>query len=151
MTEAMEALSWAVKSAEFFVSKRSARVMKFVGAVIDGCLPGIHLDVTRIQQELARRRPGQSELTSPRNEQDQVRIVSGVFEGKTLGTPITLTVDNKDARISDYAAMKDRYRPSHADYVYMAKYGIRAWRVEDARLLEKPSAASQLVQSHDRF
>ena len=98
-----------------------------VGAVIDGCPPGIHLDVTRIQQELARRRPGQSELTSPRNEQDQVRIVSGLFEGKTLGTPITLIVDNKDARASDYAAMKDRYRPSHADYVYMAKYGIRAW------------------------
>lgn len=98
-----------------------------VGAIIDGCPPGILLDVARIQLELDRRRPGQSELTSPRNERDRVRVVSGLFEGKTLGTPITLIVDNKDARPEDYASTKDRFRPSHADYVYMAKYGVRAW------------------------
>ena len=98
-----------------------------VGAVIDGCPPGIDLDVTRIQQELDRRRPGQSDLTSSRNERDRVRIVSGLFEGKTLGTPITLIVDNKDARPEDYAETKNQFRPSHADYVYTAKYGLRAW------------------------
>ncbi len=99
-----------------------------VGAVVDGCPAGLALDATAIQAELDRRRPGQSALTSPRNEPDRVEVLSGVFEGTTLGTPILLLVRNVDARSADYAQQKHLWRPSHADFTYDAKYGVRDWR-----------------------
>jgi len=97
-----------------------------VGAVIDGCLPGIRLTEADIQPQLDRRRPGQSHLTTPRDEADQVQILSGTEGGVTLGTPIGLKVDNKDQRPGDYQGMRSVPRPSHADYTYQAKYGIHA-------------------------
>jgi len=96
-----------------------------VGGVIDGCPAGIELDLPFIQYELNRRRPGQSNLTTSRDEPDQVEFLSGVFEGKTTGTPIAFCVWNAKQRSGDYDAMKDLYRPSHADYTYQQKYGIR--------------------------
>jgi chorismate synthase len=99
-----------------------------VGAVLDGCPPRLPLSEADIQPDLDRRRPGQSLLTSQRQETDTVRIVSGVFEGQTLGTPIGLTIPNEDMRPGDYREMREKYRPSHADYTYEAKYGVRDWR-----------------------
>ena len=99
-----------------------------VGVVVDGCPPQIDLDISAIQFELNRRRPGQSHLTTPRREGDAVEILSGLFEGKTLGTPISMLVWNKNARPSDYEHLKDVYRPSHADFTYQQKYGIRNWQ-----------------------
>jgi chorismate synthase len=99
-----------------------------VGAVVDGCPPRLPLSEADIQPDLDRRRPGQSLLTSQRQETDTVRIVSGVFEGQTLGTPIGLTIPNEDMRPGDYREMREKYRPSHADYTYEAKYGVRDWR-----------------------
>lgn len=99
-----------------------------VGCVVDGCPPGIVLDESVIQVELDRRRPGQSRLTTPRQEADRVEILSGVFEGQTTGTPIGMLVRNEDARSKDYSELKDLYRPSHADYTYEAKYGLRDYR-----------------------
>ena len=99
-----------------------------VGVVVDGCPPQIDLDVSAIQFELNRRKPGQSHLTTPRQEGDAVEVLSGVFEGKTLGTPISMLVWNKNARPSDYKHLKDLYRPSHADFTYQEKYGIRNWQ-----------------------
>lgn len=99
-----------------------------VGVVVDGCPPQIDLDVSAIQFELNRRRPGQSHLTTPRQEGDAVEILSGVFEGKTLGSPISMLVWNKNARPSDYEHLKDLYRPSHADFTYQEKYGVRNWQ-----------------------
>jgi chorismate synthase len=99
-----------------------------VGVVVEGCPPRLALCAEEIQRDLDRRRPGQSHLTTPRQEADRVEILSGVFEGRTLGTPIALLVRNEDARPEAYASMKDVFRPSHADYTYQAKYGIRAWQ-----------------------
>jgi len=99
-----------------------------VGVVIDGCPPRLALDEATIQRDLDRRRPGQSRFTTPRQEADRVEILSGVFEGLTLGTPIALLVRNQDARPSAYEHMKDVYRPSHADYTTEAKYGVRNWQ-----------------------
>jgi chorismate synthase len=99
-----------------------------VGVVVDGCPPRLPIAVEEIQRDLDRRRPGQSRLTTPRDEADRVEILSGVFEGRTLGTPIGLLVRNQDARASAYEPMKDIYRPSHADYTTEAKYGIRNWQ-----------------------
>ena len=99
-----------------------------VGVVIDGCPPRLAISAEEIQRDLDRRRPGQSKLTTPRDEPDRVEILSGIFEGHTLGTPIALLVRNQDARPEAYAAMKDVYRPSHADYTTEAKYGIRNWQ-----------------------
>jgi len=99
-----------------------------VGVVIDGCPPRLPLAAEEIQRDLDRRRPGQSRLTTPRQEADRVEILSGVFEGRTLGTPIALVVRNEDARPSAYESMKDVFRPSHADYTTEAKYGIRNWQ-----------------------
>ena len=98
-----------------------------VGVVIDGCPPRIPLSEKDIQPELDRRRPGQSKIVTQRDEGDKVRIVSGTFKGKTLGTPIALLVENTDQRSEAYTEMEAKYRPSHADYTYDAKYGIRAW------------------------
>jgi len=99
-----------------------------VGVVIDGCPPQIPLDVSDVQVELDRRRPGQSRLTTPRQEADRAEILSGTFEGQTLGTPILVLVRNEDARPEAYADLRDVYRPSHADFTYEAKYGIRNWQ-----------------------
>lgn len=96
-----------------------------IGGVIDGCPAGILLDMDFIQGELNRRRPGQSKLTTPRDEKDEVQFLSGVYEGKTTGTPIGFIVWNKNQHSADYDNMKDVYRPSHADYTYQTKYGIR--------------------------
>lgn len=98
-----------------------------VGVVVDGCPPGLPLAAEDIQKELDRRRPGQSEITTPRKEADACEILSGVFDGLTTGTPIALLVRNNDQRSSAYDEMRDKYRPSHADYTYDAKYGLRAW------------------------
>lgn len=98
-----------------------------LGGIVEGCPPGLLLAVEDIQQELDRRRPGQA-FTSPRAEPDQVEILSGVFEGQTTGTPIALLIRNQDARSEDYAALRDQFRPGHADYTYQHKYGIRDHR-----------------------
>ena len=98
-----------------------------VGVVVDGCPPGMPLSVEEIQRDLDRRRPGQSEITTQRKESDTAEIVSGLFEGRTLGGPIMISVSNEDARAKDYEHMRDMFRPSHADYTYEAKYGIRNW------------------------
>ena len=99
-----------------------------VGVVIDGCPPQLEISEAEIQVDLDRRRPGQSKITTPRKESDTCEIISGVFEGKTLGTPIAILVRNKDARSQDYNEMAVKYRPSHADATYDAKYGIRNWK-----------------------
>lgn len=99
-----------------------------VGVVIDGCLPQLDLSAAEIQHELDRRRPGQSDIVTPRKEADRCEILSGVFEGKTLGTPIAILVRNEDARPEAYKEMETAFRPSHADFTYEAKYGIRNWQ-----------------------
>lgn len=99
-----------------------------IGAVVDGCPPGIELSEVDIQPWLDRRRPGTSRHTTQRREPDRVRIVSGTFEGRTTGTPIALMIDNVDSRSKDYERIAGAYRPGHADYVYDAKYGLRDWR-----------------------
>ena len=96
-----------------------------IGGIIDGCPSGIELDMRFIQSELNRRKPGQSKLTTPRKEDDEVQFLSGIYEGKTTGTPIGFIVWNKNQHSSDYDNMKEVYRPSHADYTYQMKYGIR--------------------------
>ncbi|AFZ54605.1 chorismate synthase [Cyanobacterium aponinum] len=99
-----------------------------VGVIVDGCPPRVEISAEEIQSELNRRKPGQSKITTPRQESDLCEIVSGVFQGKTLGTPIAILVRNKDARSQDYDEMAVKYRPSHADATYDAKYGIRNWQ-----------------------
>ena len=99
-----------------------------IGVVVDGCPPRIDLSNNDIQRELDRRRPGQSKITTQRKEPDKCEILSGVFEGKTLGTPITVLVRNEDARPEAYETMRETFRPSHADFTYQAKYGIRNWQ-----------------------
>ena len=99
-----------------------------VGAVVDGCPPGLEISEAEIQQDLDRRKPGQSKITSPRKEQDKIHILSGVFEGKTTGTPILLLAYNQDAKPEDYEHLKNLFRPSHADYSYFLKYGARDFR-----------------------
>ena len=99
-----------------------------VGVVIDGCLPQLDLSEADIQAELDRRRPGQSDIVTPRKEADRCEILSGVFQGKTLGTPIAILVRNEDARPEAYSEMETAFRPSHADFTYQAKYGIRNWQ-----------------------
>jgi chorismate synthase len=99
-----------------------------VGVVVDGCPPRLSLGEADLQPELDRRRPGQSKIVTPRQESDRVQILSGVFEGQTLGTPICLWVKNEDARPEAYTEMAAKFRPAHADYTYVAKYGIRNWQ-----------------------
>jgi chorismate synthase len=99
-----------------------------IGAVIDGCPPGIALAEENIQPWLDERRPGSSRHTTQRREADQVRILSGTFEGRTTGTPISLLIENEDQRPKDYSQLASAYRPGHADYTYDAKYGVRDWR-----------------------
>jgi chorismate synthase len=125
-----------------------------IGATIDGCPAGLTLNEEMIQAQLDRRKPGQSAITTQRQEHDTVRIQSGVFEGKTTGTPIGLTIANKDHHSSDYDHLKDVYRPSHADYTYTQKYGVRDHRGggrssarETANWVAGGAVAAQLLQS----
>lgn len=99
-----------------------------IGCIIDGCPANFPLDVQDIQYELDRRKPGATKYTSQRREPDVIKILSGIFEGKTTGTPISLQIDNLDQREKDYADIKDKFRPGHGDYSYQAKYGIRDYR-----------------------
>jgi chorismate synthase len=99
-----------------------------IGGVIDGCPAGLELDFQIIQLQLDRRRPGQSKITTQRKECDEVQFLSGIFEGKTTGTPIGFIIKNEDAKSKDYSDIKDAFRPSHADFTYMSKYGIRDYR-----------------------
>ena len=112
-----------------------------IGGVIDGCPAGIEVDLAFIQSELNRRRPGQSALTTARNEPDTVEFLSGLYEGRTTGTPIAFLVRNRDQHSKDYEAMRDLYRPSHADFTYQMKYGIR-----DPRGGGRSSARTTLAQ-----
>jgi chorismate synthase len=99
-----------------------------IGCIVDGCPPNINLREQDIQIELDKRKPGQSKFTTQRKEDDNVKILSGVFEGKTTGTPISLIIYNKDMRSKDYGNIKDKFRPGHADFTYFKKYGIRDYR-----------------------
>lgn len=99
-----------------------------VGVVVDGCPPGIEISEEEIQVELDRRKPGQSKITTPRKEADRIKMLSGMFEGKTTGTPILLIAINAEFESDDYLELKNAYRPSHADFTYEAKYGFRDWR-----------------------
>jgi chorismate synthase len=101
---------------------------KAIGGVIDGCPAGLNIDTDYIQNQLNRRRPGQSNITTSRNEKDKVEFLSGIFEGKSTGAPIAFVVWNEDQHSDDYNNMKDLFRPSHADYTYQTKYGIRDHR-----------------------
>ena len=99
-----------------------------LGGCIDGCPPGILLDFDAIQKELDRRKPGQSAIVTQRKEADQVQFLSGIFEGKTTGSPIGFIIPNTNQKSADYSHIKNTYRPSHADYVYEKKYGLRDYR-----------------------
>ena len=101
---------------------------KGIGGIVDGCPPGIEFDEEFIQKELNRRRPGQSDISTPRKENDSVEFLSGIFEGKTTGTPIAFVIWNENQHSQDYDKLKEVYRPSHADYTYQQKYGIRDHR-----------------------
>jgi len=101
---------------------------KALGCIIDGCPPGVSLSENDIQKDLDRRKPGQSKYTTQRKESDKVEILSGTFEGKTTGTPISLIIFNEDQRSKDYGEIKDKFRPGHADYTYSKKYGFRDYR-----------------------
>lgn len=127
-----------------------------IGGVIDGVPAGEDIDINAIQRELNRRRPGQSSLTSQRNEKDQVELLSGIFEGKTLGTPIGFIIRNCDHHSDDYDMLKEAFRPSHADYTYTAKYGIRDHRGggrasarETACRIVTGAIAKQILLRHD--
>ncbi len=113
---------------EFRVTTFGESHGKAIGVIVDGVTPGLELSVDDIQPHLARRRPGQSHITTPRDEADRVEILSGVFEGKTTGTPITLVVFNQDQRSKDYGDIMKKFRPGHADATYLNKYGLRDYR-----------------------
>src|SRR3990167_8663100 len=99
-----------------------------IGCVVDGCPPGMELSAADLQHDLDRRKPGKSRHTTQRRETDEVKILSGVFEGRTTGTPIGLLIENTDQRSQDYSKIMDSFRPAHADYTYQQKYGVRDYR-----------------------
>ena len=99
-----------------------------IGCIVDGCPPNIHISENEIQKDMDKRRPGQSKFTTQRNESDKISILSGVFQGKTTGTPISMIIYNEDKRSRDYETIKDKFRPGHADFTYFKKYGIRDYR-----------------------
>ncbi|GAB2961192.1 chorismate synthase [Hymenobacter coalescens] len=126
-----------------------------IGVIIDGCPAGLPVDVAAIQAALDRRRPGQSELTTPRSEADQVEVLSGLFEGRSTGTPIALLIRNQDQRSHDYSHIQHAYRPSHADFTYDQKYGHRDYRGggrssarETAARVAAGAVAMALLQQH---
>lgn len=127
-----------------------------IGAIIDGCPPGIGINLEEIQHELNRRRPGQSDIVSPRNESDQIQIASGILNGYTTGTPIHLFINNNDFRKNDYTHLEKSYRPSHADFTYEAKYGVRDYSGggrssarETAARVAAGAIAKQILQKFD--
>ena len=99
-----------------------------VGVIIDGCPAGLTIDEEKVQKDLDRRRPGQSKITTQRNEGDKVRFLSGIFEGKTTGAPIAAMIENEDQRSKDYKHIAEQFRPSHADFTYQQKWGHRDYR-----------------------
>jgi chorismate synthase len=128
-----------------------------LGGIVDGCPPGLELTAADLQHDLDRRKPGQSRHTTQRRESDRVEILSGVFEGRTTGTPIGLLIHNEDQRSHDYSEIAERYRPGHADYSYEQKYGVRDYRGGGrssdivARIALKPTSSIRLPgQSIDR-
>ena len=127
---------------------------KAIGVVVDGCPAGLAIDEALIQHELDRRRPGQSSIVTQRKESDRVQILSGIFEGQTMGTPIGMVIYNDDQRSGDYSHIADKFRPSHADFTYFAKYGIRDYRGggrssarETAARVAAGAIAKQLLQT----
>lgn len=129
---------------------------KAIGVIIDGCPAGLEIDESFIQQELDRRKPGQSKITTQRKEDDTFEILSGVFEGKSTGMPITIVIANKDQRSKDYSHIADQFRPSHADYTYQQKYGIRDYRGggrssarETAARVAAGAIAKMVLKQHD--
>jgi len=122
-----------------------------IGCVVDGCPPNITLKEQDIQIELNKRKPGQSKFTTQRKEDDKVQILSGVFEGKTTGAPISLIIYNKDMRSRDYETIKNKFRPGHADFTYFKKYGIRDYEEEEDSQLEKQPQELQQAQLQKRF
>ncbi|MGI5851602.1 MAG: chorismate synthase [Clostridiales bacterium] len=121
-------MSGSIFGKNFSISTWGESHGKALGVVIDGCPAGIPLDIHDIQKDLNRRKPGRSPYSTPRSEDDKVEILSGVFEGKTTGTPISMVIFNRDQRSRDYSNIKNTYRPGHADYVYDQKYGFRDYR-----------------------
>lgn len=126
-----------------------------IGAVVDGFPPAFPVDLAAVQREMDRRRPGQSDLTTPRREEDRVEVLSGLFEGRTTGAPLTLWVRNGDARPEDYDELRDRFRPGHADYTWWRKYGVRDHRGggrssgrETAARVAAGALARQLLERH---
>jgi chorismate synthase len=126
-----------------------------IGVVIDGCPAGLEIDEAFIQQELSRRKPGQSKITTQRKEDDTFKILSGVFEGKSIGTPIAIVIENQDQRSKDYGHIENTFRPSHADFTYQEKYGIRDHRGggrssarETAARVAAGSIAKLLLRKH---
>ncbi len=127
-----------------------------IGCIVDGCPPGLELNAADLQRDLDRRKPGQSRHTTQRRESDAVQILSGVFEGRTTGTPIGLLVHNEDQRSKDYSTIADRFRPGHADYTYQQKYGVRDYRGggrSSARETAMRVAAGAIARKylHERF
>src|SRR5258707_15246726 len=124
-----------------------------MGCIVDGCPPGMALGEPELQADVDRRRTGTSHFVSQRREADQVRILSGVFEGLTTGTPIGILIENTDARSRDYEKIKDRFRPGHADYTYQQKYGVRDYRGggrSSARETVVPVAAGAIARKYLR-
>ena len=121
-------MSGSIYGKVFTISTFGESHGKAVGVVVDGVTPGLELSEADIQKELDRRKPGQSSVTTPRKESDSVQIMSGVFEGKTTGTPLMMIVFNEDQRSKDYGNIKDLFRPGHADHTYSMKYGVRDYR-----------------------
>ncbi|GJM28554.1 MAG: chorismate synthase [Cyclobacteriaceae bacterium] len=126
-----------------------------IGVIIDGCPAGLDIDLTFIQQQLDRRKPGQSKITTQRKESDEFQVLSGIFEGKSTGTPLGMVIWNKDARSKDYSHIAGKFRPSHADFTYQEKYGIRDYRGggrssarETAARVAAGGVAMQLLQQH---
>lgn len=127
-----------------------------IGVVIDGLQPNLEIDLTEIQKELSRRRPGQSSVTTQRKESDKVQVVSGIFEGKTTGTPLCMLIKNQDTRLQDYKNLKEIFRPGHAGYTFLKKYGIydyrgggRASGRETASRVAAGSVAKQILKSRN--
>ena len=111
-----------------------------IGCIVDGCPPNIPISEKEIQKDMDKRRPGQSKFTTQRKESDKVSILSGVFQGKSTGTPISMIIYNEDKRSRDYESIKDKFRPGHADFTYFKKYGIRDYRGGGRQSAREPAS-----------